>query len=352
MSYILNKKVRDLEPYEPISGNYRIRLDANESFLEMSPVMKADILARISKLHLNRYPDPAASAVCEKAGAFFGVKPELITVGNGSDELLTLITQVLMSKGEKLVYTSPDFSMYKCYGYLAENDCVEYKKDENYNIDVDALLDLIKKERARTVIFSNPCNPTGVGLSREEVLLLVEGAPDCLVVVDEAYMEFWDQSVLDCVGKYDNLMVLKTCSKSFRMAGVRCGIAVANRRITNALRAAKSPYNVNSMTQAAAETLFDYPRDLDSATAKVIASRDELYASVKALADQYPDKLSLLPTAANFVYIQMPDGEAKRVFEAMKEEGVVVRLMGDHLRITCGTEQENAEVLRLLEANV
>ena len=88
MSYILNKKVRDLEPYEPISGNYRIRLDANESFLEMSPVMKADILARISKLHLNRYPDPAASAVCEKAGAFFGVKPELITVGNGSDEIL------------------------------------------------------------------------------------------------------------------------------------------------------------------------------------------------------------------------------------------------------------------------
>ena len=99
MSYILNQKVRDLEPYEPISGNYRIRLDANESFLEMSSAMKADVLARISHLHLNRYPDPTASAVCVKAGGFFGVKPEHITVGNGSDELLTLITQVLMSKG-------------------------------------------------------------------------------------------------------------------------------------------------------------------------------------------------------------------------------------------------------------
>ena len=81
MSYQLNPKVCDMVPYEPISGNYRIRLDANESFLEMSPVMKADILARISKLHLNRYPDPTASAVCVKAGGFFGVKPEHITVG-------------------------------------------------------------------------------------------------------------------------------------------------------------------------------------------------------------------------------------------------------------------------------
>ena len=301
MVYQLNEKIRDLVPYEPISGEYRIRLDANESFLEIPEYVKEDMLARIAKLHLNRYPDPLASGVCEGFGKYFGVSPDLLTVGNGSDELLTLLTQVMMMKGETLVTTTPDFSMY---------------------------------------------------LPREEVLRLVEGVPECLVVADEAYMEFWSQSVMDCVERYDNLMVLKTCSKSFRMAGIRCGIAVANRRITNALRAAKSPYNVNSMTQAAAETLFDYPRDLDSATAKVIASRDELYASVKALADQYPDKLSLLPTTANFVYIQMPDGEAKRVFEAMKEEGVVVRLMGDHLRITCGTEQENAEVLRLLEANV
>ena len=349
MSYQLNKKVSDLEPYEPISGNYRIRLDANESFLEIPEHVRADMLDRIGRLHLNRYPDPLASGVCEKAGRYLGVKPELITVGNGSDELLTLLTQVIMSKGEKLVYTSPDFSMYKCYGYLAEVECIEYRKDESFKIGVDDLIDLIRREGARMVIFSNPCNPTGVGISREEVLRLIEGAPDCLVVVDEAYMEFWNESVLDCVEKYDNLMVLKTCSKSFRMAGIRCGLAISNAKVTNALRAAKSPYNVNSMTQAAAETLFDYPHELDSATQAVIQSRDELYRGVTALAEKHPDKLSLLPTSANFVYIMMPSGEAKRIFEAMKAEGVIVRCMGDYLRITCGTETENAEVVRLLE---
>ena len=349
MSYQLNEKVRNLEPYQPISGSYRIRLDANESFLEISDRMKADILTRIADLHLNRYPDPAASAVCAKAGAYLRVKPELITVGNGSDELLTLITQVLMSKGEKMVYTSPDFSMYQCYGYLAENECIEFKKDEKFNIDVDSLIDLIKTEGARTVIFSNPCNPTGVGLAKKEVLRLIEGVPDCLVVVDEAYMEFWDQSVLGCVEKYDNLMVLKTCSKSFRMAGIRCGLAISNPVLTNALRAAKSPYNVNSMTQAAAEAMFEYPDELDDATRVVMASRDGLYKAVRALADRYPEKLSLLPTAANFIYVRFPEGQARRIFEGMKAEGVIVRCMGDYLRITCGTESENAEVVRLLE---
>ncbi len=352
MSYTLNQKVSNLEPYEPISGHYAIRLDANESFLEIPEHVKADMLSRIANLHLNRYPDPLAAGVCERAGKYLGVRPELITVGNGSDELLTLLTQVMMSKGEKLVYTTPDFSMYKCYGYLAEVECIEFKKDANYRIDVDKLIDLIQSEGARMVIFSNPCNPTGVGISREEVLRLVEGAPECLVVVDEAYMEFWDQSVLDCVENYDNLMVLKTCSKSFRMAGIRCGLAISNPAVTNALRAAKSPYNVNSMTQAAAEALFDYPHELDSATQTVVDSRDELYKAVKALAGKYPGKLSLLPTSANFVYIRMPAGQAKRIFEAMKAEGVIVRCMGDCLRVTCGTEYENTEVVRLLEENL
>ena len=99
MAYILNEKVRNLEPYQPISGEYAIRLDANESFLEISPEIKAEILARIAGLHLNRYPDPLAAEVCEGFGRYYGVRPELVTVGNGSDELLTLLTQVIMSKG-------------------------------------------------------------------------------------------------------------------------------------------------------------------------------------------------------------------------------------------------------------
>lgn len=352
MAYQLNEKVRDMEPYEPISGTYRIRLDANESFLEIPEHVKADMLGRIGALHLNRYPDPLAWDVCKGFGKYYGVKPELVTVGNGSDELLTLLTQTIMMKGEKLVYTKPDFSMYQCYGYLAENVCIPFEKNADFTIDVDALASLINTEKARMVIFSNPCNPTGVGLPRTDVLRLIESVPDCLVVVDEAYMEFWDQSVLDCVEQYDNLMVLKTCSKSLRMAGIRCGFAIANPTLTNAMRAVKSPYNVNSMTQTAAETLFDYPHELDSATAAVIESRDELYAAVKALADKYPGKLSLLPTSANFVYVKLPAGEAKRIFEAMKQDGVIVRNMGDYLRITCGTAHENAEVVRLLEANL
>ena len=351
MSYKINEKLRNLQPYEPISGNYRIRLDANESFLEISPEIKEEMLARISELHLNRYPDPLAAEVCQGFGRYYNVKPELVTVGNGSDELLTLLTQVMMSKGEKLVYTSPDFSMYQCYGYLAENECIEYKKNRFYNIDVDSLIAIINREGARMAIFSNPCNPTGDGLCRSEVLRLVEGAPDCLVVVDEAYMDFWDQSVLDCVEKYDNLLVLKTCSKALRMAGIRCGFAVANKAVTNALRAAKSPYNVNSMTQAAAAVLFSHPEELDRATATVIESRNDLYSLMRDMPFEYYQLMFHAPKA-NFIYARLPEGEADRVFEALKSEGVIVRCMGNNLRITCGTEYENSEVVRLLNKHL
>lgn len=352
MAYLLNEKVRDMQPYEPISGTYRIRLDANESFLEIPDHVREDMLRRIGKLHLNRYPDPLATEVCEGFGRYYGVKPELVTVGNGSDELLTLLTQCIMSKGEKLVYTTPDFSMYQCYGYLAEVNCIPFAKNPDFTIDVDALAAKINAEGARMVIFSNPCNPTGVGVRREEVLRLVESVPDCLVVVDEAYMEFWNQSVLDCVEQYDNLMVLKTCSKSLRMAGIRCGFAVSNAVITNAMRAVKSPYNVNAMTQAAAATLFDYPRELDTATKAVIASRDDLYSRMRELPMAQLCQLRFQESHANFIYAGLPEGEAKRVFEAMKQEGVIVRCMGDRLRITCGTAEENAEVVRLLDKYV
>ena len=215
-------------------------------------------------------------------------------------------------------------------------------------IDKTALEQVINETKARMVIFSNPCNPTGDGLYRPDVLQLVEGVPDCLVVVDEAYMDFWDQSVLDCVEQYDNLLVLRTCSKALRMAGIRCGFAVANPVITNALRAAKSPYNVNSMTQAAAAALFSRPEELNRATQAVKKSRDELFSLMREMPYDIFQMYFHKPKA-NFIFLRLPEGKAKSVFEGMKAEGVVVRLMGDSLRITCGTEEENKEVVRLLE---
>ena len=143
----------------------------------------------------------------------------------------------------------PKGDVYKRQIY--ENPVLQIPKGEDFRIDPQAVIDEVKRQDVKMLIFSNPCNPTSVGLAAEDVRKIVRGV-DALVVLDEAYMDFWDQSLLSEVSDYDNLIILKTCSKAIGMAALRVGFAVANEVITKALKAVKSPYNVNSISQAIA----------------------------------------------------------------------------------------------------
>ena len=238
--YTLAKKVRDLEPYTPVEGRFRIHLDANESFLSLPDPIREKIARKVAALPFNRYPDPLAKELSEKYAAVYGLDPACLTVGDGSDELISMINGCLLEKSDKVMTFSDDFSMYAFYSFLSEHPSLVLQKEEGFRIDVDKALDCIKKENVRAVIFSNPCNPTGRGLSRDEVRRLITGT-DALVVLDEAYMDFWDQSLLPEVAEYDNLIILKTLSKAFGLAGLRVGFAVANPTLTRALQAVKSP---------------------------------------------------------------------------------------------------------------
>ena len=214
MPYILNNKLKDLQPYDPIAGNYSIRLDANESFLELPMELLEKAQYSMADIAFNRYPDPYATELCESFGAYYGVDPALVTAGNGSDEWLFIIATSFLMRGDKILTVEPDFSMYRFYGSLAEAENVVYKKKEDLSIDVDDLIVQVRESGAKVVLFSNPCNPTSLGLRREEVRKLITSV-SALVVLDEAYMDFWDQSLLGEVAQYDNLIILRTCSKAF-----------------------------------------------------------------------------------------------------------------------------------------
>lgn len=349
--YTLNDKVTGLKPYEPIQGDYRIRLDANESFLELAQDTKKAMLERISRLPLNRYPDPLASEACGMFARYHNISPELVTAGNGSDELLSIISQAFLKQGEKAVFLSPDFSMYSFYSSLAGAQVLHMEK-ENGRVDVDKVVAFVNQHGARLLIFSNPCNPTGLGTAREDVLRLCAQCPECLVVIDEAYMDFWNQSVIDRVEELDNAIVLRTCSKAFRLAGIRCGFAVAGSRLTNVLRAVKSPYNVSSLTQAAAAEVMSRVGELKQAIATVIDSRDRLVSALMDIAAEHPGKLSLSQSAANFAYVNMPGDAARKMFEALEQNGIIVRCFNGALRVTAGAPEENAEFLRVFEENL
>ena len=254
------EKLQNLVPYSPLEGDYPIRLDANESFLSPPPELLQQIGDAVARIPFNRYPDPYCVALCEKFASFFGVRPSNVVAGNGSDELIGLIVSSFAGAGDRMAVVKPDFSMYAFYAQAAGVSVEVFEKPaETLALDADALVAFARERDVRLVILSNPCNPTSLSASRGSVLRIVEGLPDRLVVIDEAYMDFSTGSVLDVVDRYDNLIVLKTCSKAFGMAAIRLGFAVSHPTLAIALKAAKPPYNVNSMTQAIGCLLFDNP---------------------------------------------------------------------------------------------
>ena len=337
----LNEKVKNLTPYEPISGTYEIRLDANESFLTFPKEIEEEMVDALRNSAINRYPDPMATKLVNGFSKYFNVNPDCVTAGNGSDEIISVIMNAFLQKGDKILTLEPDFSMYRFYAEIAECDSVKYQKDENLDVNIDDVIALAKKENVRIVIFSNPCNPTSRIVTKEDVRKLINSV-DSLVVLDEAYMDFaGDESLLGEFEKYDNLIILKTCSKALGSAALRLGFAVANKTLTNVIRAVKSPYNVNSVSQALGEVLFSHPDYIDKCIETVVNSRKELYNEILEIKSDKIEKI--YETNTNFVFMKVKN--AKAVFEKMKDNSIIIRNMGDYLRITAGTENENAKML-------
>lgn len=337
----LNEKVKNLTPYEPISGTYEIRLDANESFLKFPQEIENEMVEALKNTAFNRYPDPMATKLVDGFSKYFGVNPECVTAGNGSDEIISVITNAFLQKGDKILTLEPDFSMYRFYAEIAECESVKYQKNDDLDVNIDDVIALANSEKVRIVIFSNPCNPTSRIVTKNDVRKLINSV-ESLVVLDEAYMDFAeDESLLGEFENYDNLIILKTCSKALGSAALRLGFAVANKTLTSVIRAVKSPYNVNSVSQALGEVLFAHPDYVDECIKIVVNSRKELYSAILQIKSDKIEKV--YETNTNFVFLKVKN--AKQVFEKMKENSIIIRNMGDYLRITAGTEYENKKML-------
>lgn len=342
MAYVLPEKLINLVPYEPISGEYEVRLDANESFISVNEDMRAEICRVIETADFNRYPDPLCMDLRKIFANLNGVSYENIAVGNGSDELISILMNSFLEKGDKVITLSPDFSMYGFYCSGAECDNIVLKKDEDFNIDVDSIIACADENNARMIIFSNPCNPTSCGISAEEVRRLIKSV-SALVVVDEAYMDFWNESVLSEINDYDNLIVLKTCSKAIGLASIRLGFAVANPTLTRAINAAKSPYNVNSLTQEIGKIILSNREYIEKSRAEILEGKEQLYSQLCKFSS---DDFKVFESKTNFVYIKT--SRAKEIFEKLKVCSIVVRCFGNGLRITAGTKQENDRLISCL----
>ena len=337
----LPEKLKNFTPYEPLVGEYKIRLDVNESFIELPPEKIAEAILNIK---LNRYPDPYASGAVKAFAELFGVNAELVTAGNGSDELLAIIASSLLQKGDKVLCLKPDFPMYGFYSRLYELNVVELSKSKDMAVNVDEMIESINQNKIKCVMFSNPCNPTSLGISKPDVKKLIENTT-ALIVLDEAYMDFWDEeeSLLKEARNYENLIILRTCSKSVALAGIRLGFAVANEKITTALKTAKSPYNVNVLSQAIGQAVLSDAQNYKNSVELIKKSTKQLYNSLNEL--EMFEKI--FDTRTNFIFAKIE--RAREIYVYLLNESIAVRHFGNYLRICAGNAEENKELIQVLQ---
>lgn len=341
----LSDRFKGREPYSPGGAPCPVILNANESFVRPSDEMMAEFHEILENCDFNRYPDPRAEQLCRTFADFYGVDWRNVTAGNGSDEHIELLYAALVAPGDRVVTVAPDFSMYGAGAYLNQVEQFVYEQ-EDYKINVDHLLAFAKEKDAAMIIFSNPCNPTGVALPRAEVVRLTNGF-DGIVVVDEAYMDFAYDSVLDLAGQKKNLVVLKTCSKAIGLAGLRVGFTITTREMTDLLQLAKPFYNVGRLTQELAICVLTHRAELRDAIGQIKASTEALVAGLTPIVEGSQILERMLPTSTNFVYIITE--KAPEIFKALQEHGVLVRQpQPNALRINAGSPKENTLLLAAL----
>lgn len=349
----LPQKVLSLTPYAPVTEICRIRCDANESCFPLPSALWDTAVKRMEEqAEANRYPDPYASACCKAAAKKYGIHPEQVVAGNGSDELISLIENSFLEPGGCVATIEPDFSMYGFYADLAGLRHVRIPKGEDLRINPGAVTAALEREQADLLIFSNPCNPTSLVLPAAEVERIVRSTR-ALVVVDEAYMEFADESVLGLVGELENLIVLKTCSKAAGLASARVGFAAGPEELIRVLYSVKSPYNVNAFSQILAQTVLEASGYVEDCAKKLRAYTAGLYEGIRALAADFPESVgTVYPTSTNFVYFEAKEPE--KIRRALLRRSIAVRAMPGHdapmghLRVSTARLEENEEVLAAL----
>ena len=330
-------------PGEQPRGGKFIKLNTNENPYPSSPSVQRAIGMAI-KQGLQKYPDPLAEAFRVRAGQVLGFEPNWILCGNGSDDILTIVTRAFVGQGDCLRLPYPSYILYKTLAQLqgAEAEEVKFQADWSLGDDFAA-----PRERLKLAFLPNPNSPSGTFISVDRIRELAEKLP-CPLLVDEAYCDFADDNCLRLVRENANVMVSRTLSKSYALAGLRFGFLVAQPHIIEQLVKVKDSYNCDSLSIAGATAAIDDHAWLTENRAKILSSRATLTAGLRTLG------FNVLDSQANFVWCTHPKHAAKDIYLKLKEQQVLVRYMnyagwGDGLRITVGTDDQIAAALELLK---
>ncbi len=341
----IRRDILELEPYvpgeQPKDQKY-IKLNTNENPYPPSPRVLAALQEAVTG-SLRLYPDPVSSALRAKAGAVYGFSPDHVLVGNGSDELLTMIMRACLGPGDRVVFPTPTYSLYETLVEIQGGTTLTPPFPENFELPVDAL----GEQGQRITIVCNPNAPSGT-VTPLDVLDRLARRVSGLLLIDEAYVDFGGQTALPLVHQHSNVLVLRTFSKSFALCGMRVGLAFAQPSVIGELNKVKDSYNVGTLPQVAATAALDDYAYMQESAERVRATRSDLSTGLTQRG------FDVLPSHANFVLARRRGENLGPLQRKLKERGVLVRwfdtpALCDALRITVGTPDEVAALLRALD---
>ncbi len=340
---LLRPNIRNLKPYssarDEFSGKSEVLLDANEN-----PFGSVGI-----DENYNRYPDPHQRALKELIAKREGLSPEHIFLGNGSDEPIDLIMRAFGIPGQDNVLTCPPtYGMYSVSARINDLGLREIPLVPGFQLALDNILSL-DKDSPKLFFLCSPNNPSGNPFRAHDLVQIIENYPG-IFVLDEAYIDFCPQlSQKEQLKKHKNLIILRTFSKAWGMAGLRLGIALAHPEIVSVLDRIKPPYNINSYTQAKAKEALLQESEMKRRVGEILMEKDQLEEALSKL----PLVKQIYPSQTNFVLVKFP--EAKALYNYLVSQKIIVRdrskvyLCDNCLRITVGNSQENAELIQAIQ---
>jgi histidinol-phosphate aminotransferase len=338
------RRMQAYVPGEQPQAGKTIKLNTNENPYPPSAKVAAAIAAALSG-RMERYPDPLGTAFRVRAAQVLGVEPDWILCGNGSDDILTIVTRALVGSGDRLRLPYPSYILYRT---LAQLQGAEYE-EIHFNADFSLPESFARTDpRLKLVFLPNPNSPSGTCISPDRLLEVARQLP-CPLLIDEAYVDFAETNCIELVKQDPRIMVSRTLSKSYALAGLRFGFLVAQPEMIAMFRKVKDSYNCDALSLAGATAAIDDQAWLRENRGRIIATRQRMTAELRAMGFEVTD------SHANFVWCTRQDRPVQPLFERLRSDGVLVRYMnypgwGDGLRISVGTDEQMSASLAMLQS--
>jgi len=348
MSDVIKPEVRALHAYTLSPHRASVKLNQNENPWDAPLRVKEEVLRRFAARNWSRYPDFVPTSLHERLAQFADWKPDGILAGNGSNELIQAVLMVTVAAGKRVLICEPTFMLYRQVATVLGGEVESVLLSPDLKYDGEAILNTVEARQPDVTIICSPNNPTGCVID-EAALRSILRASRGLVVIDEAYHEFAEHSVVPLLHEHENLIVLRTFSKAMAFAALRVGYLMAAPDLVREIGKALLPYNLNAFSQIAAEIAMEnYERELGPLVQQIIAERERVFAELSGM-----DGLNPVPSRANFMIVKTAT-DPKRIFTELLKRDILIRdvsgypMLGEYFRFSVGTPDENDRLLKAI----